>query len=218
MPETPLIKFEMNCVSNEPVADSGSLRQLIDFCDAFETQGYAKSYGAMAPEYRKRFGYPDKGSEGNLSYRDGDRFVITGSGVPTKKGMNRRQFARVVTVDFADDSCIISYEGAWPPSSESMMHDAIYRAYPQIGAIFHGHDDVLIQTMDGKRLPRIEGMACTKIKPKPGTRETPDAILEVMGESEFVIIRGHGFLSVGETMEAAMSTYKKFMQRLKESL
>lgn len=67
---------------------------------------------------------------GNLSKRDGDDFLVTPSG----RGYEEMQEGDLVRVHTDG-----SYEGTAKPSSETPMHLAIYRAFPDVQVIMHTH-------------------------------------------------------------------------------
>ena len=88
---------------------------------------------------------------GNLSVRDGvsGNFYITGSATGGLPELMPTNCVRVVAYDFARNW--LRYEGAAIPSSESLMHAAIYESDPTISAVIHCHDSVLRRT----RLDRV---------------------------------------------------------------
>jgi methylthioribulose-1-phosphate dehydratase len=77
-----------------------------------------------------RFWVP--GSAGNLSARiDGEKIAITRSGV--HKG--RLSASDIMAVDY-DGRALV--EGQ-KPSAETLLHCQLYRLFPPIGAVLHGH-------------------------------------------------------------------------------
>jgi methylthioribulose-1-phosphate dehydratase len=72
------------------------------------------------------------GSAGNLSARiDEGRIAITRSGV--HKG--RLTPADIIEVDYEGQSLVPGQK----PSAETLLHCQLYRLFPQIGAVLHGH-------------------------------------------------------------------------------
>jgi methylthioribulose-1-phosphate dehydratase len=72
------------------------------------------------------------GSAGNLSARiDESRIAITRSGV--HKG--RLTPADIIAVDYDGQALIPGQK----PSAETLLHCQLYRLFPQIGAVLHGH-------------------------------------------------------------------------------
>jgi methylthioribulose-1-phosphate dehydratase len=72
------------------------------------------------------------GSAGNLSARiDENHIAITRSGV--HKG--RLTQADIIAVDYDGQALILGQK----PSAETLLHCQLYRLFPQIGAVLHGH-------------------------------------------------------------------------------
>jgi methylthioribulose-1-phosphate dehydratase len=71
-------------------------------------------------------------TSGNLSARlDGDRMAITRSGVH-KGFLSTRD---IIVVDF-DGHCLTP---GMKPSAETLLHCQIYRLWPEVGSVLHGH-------------------------------------------------------------------------------
>ena len=71
-------------------------------------------------------------TSGNLSGRmDGDRIAITRSGV--HKGFLQRR--DIIAVDFDGRSLTSGMK----PSAETLLHCQIYRLWPEVGSVLHGH-------------------------------------------------------------------------------
>jgi methylthioribulose-1-phosphate dehydratase len=72
------------------------------------------------------------GSAGNLSARiDDQRIAITRSGV--HKG--RLTEADIIAVDYAGEALTDGQK----PSAETLLHCQLYRLFPPVGAVLHGH-------------------------------------------------------------------------------
>lgn len=80
---------------------------------------------------------------GNISLRDGKGggFYITGTGSGGRAELERKDYARVVSWDFAHNW--LRSEGRVAASAESLTHAALYAMDPNIGAVIHGHDHSL---------------------------------------------------------------------------
>jgi len=166
-------KFKTNFISRD-IPNDLNLDKLKYWANEFLKQGLAPDYG--------------EGAYGNLSCRADSGFIITA----TRFGLKDQNYVKIVSVDYKNKT--VSAEGEKEPSSESLLHYAIYQRRPEVSAIFHGHYE---QILKDKRFP------CTKKEEKYGTIELVDSVLEVLGQNNFIIMKNHGFLSLGKTMDQA---------------
>lgn len=153
------------------------------WCGAFHGHG-------LAPPYKD-------GSFGNLGFRrkaGANAFIITTS----KTGLGAlttNNFSEVLYVDLGRG--IVYASGVREPSSESMVHYAIYRERPDVGAVFHGHSPEILASANALGVPETE-------REMPyGTLGLVEEVLKVLNRENFLIMKNHGFLSLGETMQEA---------------
>jgi len=146
------------------------------------------------------------GSWGNLSARlPGESlYVITPSGIP----YDVIDKTDLVVVDGAGR--II--EGVRKPSTELLLHTAIYSAFPQVGAIVHSHSIYASAlAVAGKTLPAIledqvqlvGGAVPVARYARAGTADLAAASVEALGQSKAVLLANHGLVGVGSTVEEA---------------
>jgi len=138
------------------------------------------------------------GACGNLSFRlsDGEiPFVITASGASFHETPQDDFFVKVDHCDM--ENMVVYAEGTREPSSESLFHFAVYRERKDVNAVFHGHHKLLL--LKG---PQIGLKETTREEPY-GTVELVDSILEVLNQENFLLLKNHGFISLGRTMEEA---------------
>jgi ribulose-5-phosphate 4-epimerase/fuculose-1-phosphate aldolase len=138
------------------------------------------------------------GACGNLSFRAeaGDlSFIITASGTAFHEKPASDNFVRVRTVDL--EQGIVYAEGEKRPSSESMLHFAAYRAREDVQAVFHGHSPEILARASEMNL------VVTEREDPYGSLELVQSVLEVLKDNFFIVIRKHGFIALGETMESA---------------
>ena len=142
---------------------------------------------------------------GNLSVRDGNRFIITHTGA---------NLGRLSDDDFTG----VALECASPipseASCETPLHRAIYNATDAL-AIVHAHPIhgiALAQVSAGGRILPIHnegvaGLKCISVVdttvPGKDTGEEPAAIVAALMESCAVIVRGHGAFTVGASLDQA---------------
>jgi len=137
-----------------------------------------------------------EGAFGNHSYRDGERhFIVTRTGMVPGSELNENDYCRVC---FNKKEKCFEIEGLHQPSSECYLHHLIYSHFPEINAIMHGHSELMIQQA------AVLGIVETKEELPYGTIELADAAREAMaGGARFIMLKNHGFVSAGESMESA---------------
>ncbi|WP_297493925.1 methylthioribulose 1-phosphate dehydratase [Acidocella sp.] len=152
------------------------------------------------------------GSSGNLSARiDGERIAITRSGV--HKG--RLSEADIIAVDYAGQALA---EGQ-KPSAETLLHCQLYRLFPPVGAVLHGHSvaaTVLSQrgaiTFSDYELVKAFGFASHELDvvlpvyPNDQDMARLAAFIEPLLERDppiGYVIAGHGVYAWGTSVEHA---------------
>lgn len=144
--------------------------------------------------------------DGNVSARIGDRrLLVTPSGA-------RKAFLQ------AEDLVVCDLEGrpmrgeSGRPSSELLMHTAIYQECPDVRAIVHAHPPAAIaHTIAGLSLasPLMPEAFCTLGEvltipyTTPTTAEVPAALRVPMRTHVAVIMERHGSITVGDTLARA---------------
>jgi len=142
---------------------------------------------------------------GNLSFRTAQGFMInrTAGDLAT---ITPSEFVEVLRADFMTRELKVA--GTHEPSSESLMHAALYAARPAVNAVFHGHSPALLAA--AARL----GLPVTRRERPYGTAALADEILDVLSANPVVIIRNHGFVAVGCTMAAASAAAERVLGKL----
>ena len=159
--------------------------RLAHWCSVFDAEGMAPLEGGA--------------SAGNLSFRTPRGFVITATRSLLKSGLTWRDFAEVVREDWT------RLRAARPrretPSSDSFLHARIYALRPDVGAVFHGHDDLVLEHADA--LARELAIVSTDEAMLFGTRQDAIETARALGQSDYIIRKGHGFVAVGRTLDLA---------------
>jgi len=144
------------------------------------------------------------GTWGNISIKDGDFLHVTPSGVLYPQ----MRTSDIVTVDMEGK---VVY-GNLPPTSELLMHLAIYKNREDVGAIihFHGLYSSIISIVADEIPPLLEDFAMALGYPLkvseyafPGTDDLSQKVLKALGNNNAVYIRNHGATAVGEDIEDA---------------
>ncbi|HVM59804.1 MAG TPA: class II aldolase/adducin family protein [Verrucomicrobiae bacterium] len=142
---------------------------------------------------------------GNLSFRTVNGFLINRT-AGDLGGITRQEFVEVIGADV--DRAELTVVGLYEPSSESLMHAGIYAMRPGINAVFHGHNARLLAEAERLELP------ITAREQPYGTPELVAEILGVLDEHRFIIMRNHGFVSFGATMEEAGREAEGILKRI----
>jgi ribulose-5-phosphate 4-epimerase/fuculose-1-phosphate aldolase len=184
------IRFNISFVSDQVRSDS-RIDELKEWNERFQKNG-------LTPEFEGNY-------TGNLSFRLGEGFVITASGLKSKENLSNDSFVYVKSYD--EKSNTVYAEGSRQPSSEAVMHYLIYAARREVNAVFHGHNDAIV--MNAEKL----GLPATEREREPGTTALAKEALKVLGDNKLIVLKSHGFVSLGETMreagELALATLKR---------
>jgi ribulose-5-phosphate 4-epimerase/fuculose-1-phosphate aldolase len=187
------VKFRAVLMGKNFPRDIG-LDELKSWCTEFYNHGFT-------PEY-------EGGSAGNLSYRikEGEnQFIITGAGIVSKAKILDNSLVQVKNCDIEKE--IAYYYGTRKPSSESLVHCAIYNNRKDVSAVFHGHSEKVLSCTDKL------GIVQTKQQEPEGTGKLAKAVLEVLGNENFIVMKDHGFISLGRTMKEAGDLAIKMQQK-----
>ncbi|MBN1784111.1 MAG: class II aldolase/adducin family protein [Candidatus Bathyarchaeota archaeon] len=174
------IRFNTVFVSDRIPSDS-KLGELKKWSKIFQESG-------LTPEVQGNF-------TGNLSFRSKDGFVITASGLKDKEDLEDICFVYVKA--YVEKYNTFFVEGQTNPSSESIMHHLIYNACGDVNAVFHGHNDAIIAHAEELGLPITEKEYAS------GTVELAKEVVKVPGDHKLIVLRNHGFVSLGNTMKEA---------------
>ena len=148
-------------------------------------------------------------SSGNVSARvgppDAQLLAITTAG----KDYAAMGLDEVVAVDFDGEPV----EGDGMPSTEMLLHTAVYRARPDVRAVMHTHSVYASAlAVAGEPLPPlidemvvgVGGEIAVSAYAFPGTEELGDAVVAALGERNAALIRNHGLVGVGGTLAEAL--------------
>jgi len=153
------------------------------------------------------------GNEGNVSVRAGDGLYVTPGGAC--KGFLRPEDVVVTDLDGRPT-------GDARATSEILMHVAVYRRRPDVGAVVHAHPPTATGfAVAGLPLDRpvlaepVVTLGPVPVVPfgTPSTADLADGVAAAVGSAHALLLANHGALSVGETLWRAwerMETLEQF--------
>ncbi|MCF7839003.1 MAG: class II aldolase/adducin family protein, partial [Candidatus Marinimicrobia bacterium] len=161
-------------------------------------------------------------SGGNLSVRAGDTVLITASG----RDKARLRAADIVRIHLANGRPLEAT--APPPSIETGMHLALYRAQPTLGAILHAHPpwlsvfcvtgrpvntDLLTESRD------IVGSCGVVPRAACGSPELAAAVVAAAAQGHnALVLAGHGALALGRDARQAYNRLEVLEQTAQAQL
>jgi len=147
------------------------------------------------------------GTSGNVSLRlKGELLAIT----PHGRYYDELSPEDIVVIDFEAENV----EGELPPSAESLLHIAIYKNRPDVGAVIHAHPPLAgALAVAGKEIPVIlDDQAAylggeVRLAPYalPGSPRLADSVISYLGERNAVLIANHGIIAVGRDLKRAFT-------------
>jgi L-ribulose-5-phosphate 4-epimerase len=138
---------------------------------------------------------------GNISIRNGNNFIITGSKTGGIENLTNNHFTKVTNWYFNKNN--LTCEGPIEASSESLTHAAIYTSNSNINAVIHVHNINLWEKL-------IHKIPTTDEKAEFGTPEMAYEIIRLFRENQItkkriLVMGGHkeGIISFGKDLEEA---------------
>ena len=104
-------------------------------------------------------------------------------------------------------------EGEGIPSAELLLHAAVYRARPDVGAVIHAHPPISSAVaVVGKPIPPIledqmiflGGQIEVAPHAMTGSEELVERAVKALGERNACLLANHGALAVGANLKAAL--------------
>lgn len=149
-----------------------------------------------------------RSSDGNISVRLSDgRILITPAGA-YKAWLEPHQ---IVAIDL--DGNICSRQSPQKPSSEYLMHLAVYRHRQDVQAVIHAHPPRAVAlTLIGQPFPSDlvpEGLTALGEVPtvpyaRPGTAEMGEQLVPYLAGHDVLLLDHHGSLTLGKTLTEAL--------------
>jgi ribulose-5-phosphate 4-epimerase/fuculose-1-phosphate aldolase len=143
---------------------------------------------------------------GNMSVRLECGFAITSSGC-NLGCISRDDLVWVHRCDADREE--VHYSGRRLPSSESILHDMIYTARGNFGSVVHAHDAVATSTP-------LAGLVPETAREEPyGTVALARIAVETFrADRRIIVLRNHGYVAIGASIDAAVDTIVAMHLRL----
>lgn len=148
-----------------------------------------------------------RSSDGNISVRLSEKHVLITPSGAYKAWLEPQH---IVKIDLQGN---LVGRTRRKPSSEYLMHLAVYRQRPDVQAIIHAHPPLSVAlTLIGQPFPVEivpEGLTALKEVPtvpyaRPGTAQMGQHLEPYLNDHDVLLLDHHGSLTVGETLEDAL--------------
>jgi L-fuculose-phosphate aldolase len=159
------------------------------------------------------------GSSGNVSCRLGPGlYAITRRGL----GYDALSAADVVVIN--EEAEPVNGEGV--PSSESLLHLAVYEARPDVGAVIHTHSvwasalavaGLSIPPLIDEQVFLLGGEVSVADYAAPMSEELARNAVDALGERRAALLRNHGVIGAGRDLPQAVEVVEQ-VERLAQTL
>ncbi|MFQ5654203.1 MAG: class II aldolase/adducin family protein [Planctomycetota bacterium] len=152
-------------------------------------------------------------TNGNLSGRLGESTLLISPSGSCKGELSPEDFVRIDTTGHLRDG-----RPGDPPSSETLMHLAIYEERSDVHAILHAHPPITVgfsvagESLAGCVIPEVVvglGTIPTIEYTTPTTRETAEAVRGMIRRRDALILERHGTVTVGSSITDAFRKLEK---------
>jgi hypothetical protein len=173
------VKLPWECLGPAPAPAPGLVEE-------FTAQGARLAAGGLV----------NRPADGCMSVRGAGGFWITASGTP-KAGVGAED---LVWVERAGGDGLRGRSDGRRPSSGTPWHGAIYAQRDDVGAIVHGHCRRLTygDSLADRRTARYAPY---------GTMDVYESMKDLVATGDFLILTGHGEVSLGPTLTACVDRY-----------
>ena len=188
------VKFSFDIKEITPVAE-GKIKELNSYrqkCVALNLIGMNKA-GKL-----KGVGF------GNISVKDGDDFIISGTQTGKLNTLTNEHYTRITGYDLIKNH--VECKGTVAPSSETMTHAAVYDFDASVKAVIHVHNKALWDYLLTLDVPKTSKDAAY------GTPEMGYEIIRLLKETDacrkkIIVMKGHkeGVLVIGKDLKEAYS-------------
>ena len=195
MPENSNIQFSSVFLDKNPPIDA-HIDEMLQWCK--KISGFSSNPGI----------------EGNLSFRTGMGFIITGSGL-TLNSVTKDTVVEVRGVVFGLNRPSIYTKGQAAPSKEALLHSVIYEAFPEINAIFFLTSHNIIEAA------QKFGVLSADTNRPAGSQELAQEVVNLFKSNNYkgpLIIKNRGVITLGKTMSEAAQLTEEIQQKLENGV
>lgn len=185
------VLFEVEMVGGELPHDA-CIPALVAQAQRFAARGFTPSYGP--------------GDHGNLSCRATQGMIITAR-ESSKAQLRPEDFVSVIGCEERGPKPVMRAQGRRLPSTDAWLHWRIYAARPDAEVILHGHDTVAL------RLARALALPVTSISAAQPSVGLVEEATSLAMEHDYVLLREHGFLAVGSSLDEAVALVDRWAQQ-----
>jgi len=183
-------------IDNNKIPIDPRIDELRHWCTVFHEKELAPTYPG--------------GTHGNMSFRlekGKPGIVITAARSSFAEFMTDDSFFTIHDINF--EKLVVHVSGAAnrEPSSETLLHFAIYQKRPDVQAILHGHCKAITSYAEQMEIP------VTRSCRESGTMEIVDNAMEILGNHSFIEIKDHGFLAMAGSIQEAGELAMKMLKR-----
>ncbi|MEK6825427.1 MAG: class II aldolase/adducin family protein [Nanoarchaeota archaeon] len=145
--------------------------------------------------------FNNKPLDGSISMRVGNSFMVTASKT-NKKNIQEEDLVLITKVNET-----ISYQGKRMPSSETVLHEVIYKRFPSAQVILHPHCKLLTEHFS------LDNIRTKEFIPY-GTRALAEVIIPILEKSKIGILRHHGEVIIGSSFEEAFKILEETLHKV----
>lgn len=152
---------------------------------------------------------------GNISVKDGDDFIISGTRTGGLGVLTNENYTRITGYDLSRN--FVECRGAVAPSSEALTHAAVYDSDASVKAVIHVHNRELWDYLLKHNIPKTSKDAAY------GTTEMGTEVKRLLKETDasqkkIIAMEGHeeGVLVFGKDPEEAYSVLMTYYNASKE--
>jgi hypothetical protein len=171
---------------DDTIPDDQRIDELRKWCRVFHEKGLAPYYPG--------------GTHGNMSFRlkpGSSEIIITAARSSFAEYLDDDSFFIVKDVDPVEMKVFVQGNPKREPSSETLLHFAIYQSRTDVQAILHGHCPSISRQSTKMGIPTTHEFV------EAGTNRIVESVMEILGSHTFIEIKDHGFMAMAISIEEA---------------